>query len=258
MGQLVPCRPLCRARWSSCPPTARRPISSRALQNVRSTIPLSTVLVVDDQGSDGTADLAEQTGRQLGGIDVIRRPAKYGFASAYRSGFKWGLERGYEVIVGMDADLSHDATALPRLLGALDEGADVVVGSRYVAGGGTVNWPLGRRAMSRAGNWYAGICLRSGPADFTSAFRAYRAEVLRSVDFAALRAEGYGFLIELAYLLERSGAKFVEVPVQFINRVEGRSKMSLKIAAESFRVVTAMAFSERRRRRQGQASAERS
>jgi dolichol-phosphate mannosyltransferase len=220
---------------------------ARALHGVRTTIPLCTVLVVDDDGSDGTADLAERTGRQLGNIHVIRRPAKYGFASAYRIGFSWGLERGYQVIVGMDADLSHDPTALPRLLGALDDGADVAVGSRYVRGGSTVNWPMGRRALSRAGNWYAGVCLRSGLSDLTSAFRAYRADVLRSVDFAALRAEGYGFLIQLVHCLERSGVKFAEIPVQFINRVEGRSKMSPKMAVESFRVVTAMALSERRR-----------
>ena len=136
----------------------------------------------------------------------------------------------YDVLVGMDADLSHDATALPRLLGALSAGADVVVGSRYVPGGSTVNWPLGRRALSRWGNWYAAHALGSGVADLTSAFRAYRAAALRTVDFGALRAEGYGFLIELAYQLERSGAKFAEVPVQFINRAEGRSKMSPKIA----------------------------
>ena len=219
----------------------------RALQNVRSTIRTSPVLVVDDDGADGTADLAEQTGWQLGGIEVIRRPAKYGFASAYRSGFNWGLERQYEILVGMDADLSHEATALPRLLGVLDEGADVAVGSRNVPGGSRVNWPVGRRALSRAGNWYARSC-----------FRAYRAGALRSVDFADLRSEGYGLLIELAHSLERSGVKFVEVPVQLINRVEGRSKMSAKMVIESFRVVTAMAISERWRRPPGQASAERS
>ncbi|HXW82233.1 MAG TPA: glycosyltransferase [Acidimicrobiales bacterium] len=227
---------------------------ARALRGVRTTIPLSAVLVVDDDGADGTADLAEETGRQLGHVHVIRRPAKYGFASAYRFGFNWALERGYEVIVGMDADLSHDTTALPRLMAALDEGAEVAVGSRYVRGGSTVDWPLGRRVLSRAGNWYAGVCLRSGLSDLTSAFRAYRADVLRTVDLAALRAEGYGFLIELAHLLERSGVKFAEVPVQFINRVEGRSKMSPKMAAESLRVVTAMGLSERRPPRRARAA----
>ena len=144
---------------------------------------------------------------------MVRRPGKAGLASAYRAGFSWGLERGYEVLVGMDADLSHDATALPRLLGALSEGADVVVGSRYVPGGSTVDWPLGRRALSRCGNWYAAHVLGSGVADLTSAFRAYRATTLSTVDFDALKAQGYGWLIELAYQLERSGAKFAEFPV---------------------------------------------
>jgi dolichol-phosphate mannosyltransferase len=218
------------------------------LRRVRTNVVSSSVLVVDDDGGDGTADRAERAGRELGRVEVLRRPGKAGLASAYRAGFVWGLERGYEVLVGMDADLSHDATALPRILAALSEGADVVVGSRYVSGGSTVNWPVGRRALSRAGNWYAAHALGSGVADLTSAFRAYRATALATVDFGALKAEGYGWLIELAYQLERSGAKFAEVPVQFINRAEGRSKMSPKIAVESLRVVTLLALSGRRHR----------
>jgi dolichol-phosphate mannosyltransferase len=221
----------------------------RALRQVRTSVSSAHVLVVDDEGGDGTADLAEQAGRALGRVDVLRRPGKAGLASAYRAGFCWGLQRGYDVLVGMDADLSHDATALPRLLGALSDGADVVVGSRYVPGGSTVDWPLGRRVLSRWGNWYAAHALASSVADLTSAFRAYRASALRAVDFEALRAEGYGFLIELAYQLERSGASFAEVPVQFINRAEGRSKMSPKIAVESLRVVTLLAWSARRHRK---------
>jgi len=223
----------------------------RVLRRVRTTVSSSSVLVVDDDGGDGTADLAEGVGRELGGVDVLRRPGKGGLASAYRDGFSWGLERGYDVLVGMDADLSHDATALPRILAALSDGADVVVGSRYVPGGSTVDWPVGRRALSRVGNWYAAHALNSSVADLTSAFRAYRAKTLRTVDFGALKAEGYGWLIELAYQLERSGAKFAEVPVQFINRAEGRSKMSPKIAVESLRVVTLLALSARRERRGG-------
>jgi dolichol-phosphate mannosyltransferase len=233
-------------------PTYREAANIRpALQAVRTSVVSSSVLVVDDDGGDGTGDLAEEVGRDLGRVAVLRRPGKAGLASAYRAGFSWGLERGYEVLVGMDADLSHDATALPRLLRALSEGADVVVGSRYVPGGSTVNWPLGRRALSRSGNWYAAHVLGSGVADLTSAFRAYRATTLSTVDFGSLKAEGYGWLIELAYQLERSGAKFAEVPVQFINRAEGRSKMSPKIAVESLRVVTLLALSERRHRGPG-------
>lgn len=220
----------------------------RALQRVRHCLPASTVLVVDDEGHDGTADLAEVEGRRLGGVTVMRRPRKGGLAGAYRAGFSWGLDAGYDVLVGMDADLSHDATALPRLLAVISEGVDVVVGSRYVPGGSTVDWPLGRRVLSRWGNWYAKRALGSSVADLTSAFRAYRSDALRQVDLGSLRAEGYGFLMELAYRLEQAGAKFAEVPVQFINRAEGRSKMSPRIAAESLRVVSALALSERVRR----------
>jgi dolichol-phosphate mannosyltransferase len=223
----------------------------RAIERVRTTVASASVLVVDDDGGDGTAAVAEQVGRELGRVEVLRRPGKAGLASAYQAGFSWGLQRGYDVLVGMDADLSHDATALPRLLAALSAGADVAVGSRYVPGGSTVNWPLGRRALSRWGNWYAAHALGSSVSDLTSAFRAYRAATLRTVDFGALRAEGYGFLIELAHQLEGTGAKFAEVPVQFINRAEGRSKMSPKIAVESLRVVTLLAWSGRRHRRRG-------
>jgi dolichol-phosphate mannosyltransferase len=226
----------------------------QVLRDVRSSEPSSTVLVVDDEGSDGTADLAEQTGWEIGGVEVLRQPRKGGLARAYRAGFAWGLDRGYGVLVGMDADLSHDPIALPRLLEAIAHGADVAIGSRYVQGGSTTNWPLSRRALSRAGNWYASTCLVSKISDLTSAFRAYRAEALRTIDFDHLRADGYGFLIEMAYLLEKSGVQFVEVPVNFINRAEGRSKMSAKIAVESFRVVTLMALSARRGIKSGLAS----
>lgn len=220
----------------------------QALERVRRSVQTSTVLVVDDDGGDGTADLAEQAGRELGQVEVLRRAAKAGLANAYSSGFAWGLERGYKVLVGMDADLSHDATALPRLLAALNGGADVAVGSRYIPGGSTVNWPVGRRVLSQWGNWYARRCLQSGITDLTSAFRAYRADALERVDFSALRSEGYGFLIELAHVLERMGAVFTEVPVHFVNRSEGRSKLSTRIAIESFRVVTNLAWRERRGR----------
>ncbi|HTW09871.1 MAG TPA: polyprenol monophosphomannose synthase [Acidimicrobiales bacterium] len=223
----------------------------QAIERVRRSVPGAAILVVDDDGGDGTAELAQEAGRRLGAVEVLRRPGKAGLASAYRSGLTWALDHGFDVIVGMDADLSHDATALPRLLSVLAEGADVVVGSRYVRGGSSVAWPLGRRALSRWGNWYAAHLLGSHVGDLTSAFRVYRASVLRGVDFGAIRAGGYGFLIELAYMLERSGARFAEVPVQFINRVAGRSKMSLRIALESLRVVTAMGLTARWERWRG-------
>lgn len=217
-----------------------------ALARVRKALPMATLLVVDDDGGDGTAEVAMQAGEALGGVEVLAQPRKAGLANAYRRGFSWGLEHAYDVLVGMDADLSHDATALPRLLGALAEGADVAVGSRYIPGGSTVNWPVSRRLLSHWGNWYAARCLGTRISDLTSAFRAYRAEALKGVDFSSVRSRGYGFVIELAYLLERNGAVFAEIPVQFVNRVEGRSKMSARIAVESLRVVTALAVARSR------------
>jgi len=214
-----------------------------SLLAVRSALPEASVLVVDDDGGDGTADLAQEAGKAMGNIRVLRRPGKSGLASAYKQGFFWGIDRGWRVLVGMDADLSHDAQALPGMLKALQEGADVAIGSRYVTGGRVINWPLARRALSRWGNWYAGHALHTRVSDLTSAFRAYRAEALGAINFEMLRADGYGFLIELAYSLERAGAKVAEVPITFVNRCAGKSKMSPKIAFESFWVVTTLGLS---------------
>jgi dolichol-phosphate mannosyltransferase len=214
------------------------------LRAIRRAVGSATVLVVDDDGGDGTADLAEATGRTLGGVEVLRRGAKQGLASAYVAGLQWGLARGFDVLIGMDADLSHDATALPRLLQAVADGADVAVGSRYVPGGSTVNWPWSRRLLSRGGNWYASHALRTGVKDMTSAFRAYRAEALRAVDLGGLRAEGYGFLLELIHRLRQSRAEIVEVPIVFADRFRGNSKMSPVIAIEAFVTVTEIAITE--------------
>jgi dolichol-phosphate mannosyltransferase len=216
-----------------------------ALVGIRRAVGSATVVVVDDDGGDGTADVAEQVGGELGSVVVLRRSGKQGFASAYVLGFEWGLAQGFGVMVGMDADLSHDATALPRLLQAVADGADVAVGSRYVPGGSTVNWPWGRRVLSRVGNWYASRLLGTGVADMTSAFRAYRAEVLGDVLSGGFRSEGYGFLLEVLDRLCRGGATVVEVPIVFADRVRGNSKMSLVIAVEAFRTVTWLAWRER-------------
>ncbi len=220
-----------------------------ALAGIRRELHDATVLVVDDDGGDSTADVAESVGKELGAVEVLRRSGKQGLARAYLAGFVWGLERGHDVLIGMDADLSHDATALPRLVQAIADGADVAVGSRYVPGGSTVNWSLGRRLLSRGGNWYASHALATGVSDMTSAFRAYRAEALRSVDLHALRAEGYGFLLELIHRLRQNGETIVEVPIVFADRVRGNSKMSPAIALEAFRIVSQIAIRERPHRR---------
>jgi dolichol-phosphate mannosyltransferase len=208
------------------------------LTRLRAAVPDADVLVVDDNSPDGTGDLAEQAAEELGRIEVLHRPAKSGLGVAYRAGFAVGLERGYEVLVQIDADLSHDPAALPTLLRTLDEGADLVIGSRYVPGGSVPHWPFHRRALSRYGNSYTSFALRTGVKDATAGYRAYRADMLRRVRYDTTRAVGYGFQIELAYRVSRAGGRIVEVPIIFTDRVRGHSKMSPKIAAEELLLVT--------------------
>lgn len=208
------------------------------LPRVRATVPDADVVVVDDASPDGTADLAERIGRELGRITVVRRRGPRGFGAAVRAGFAWSLDRDYEAVVGMDADLSHDPAALPSLLAALEGGADLVVGSRYVPGGAIPSWPAHRRALSRWGNRYATAVLRLPLSDATSGYRAYRASTLRAVDLARVRANGYGFLVEMAYRIARSGGALAEVPIVFVDRQRDGSKMSGRIVVEAMTLVT--------------------
>ena len=208
------------------------------LRRVRAAVPDAHVLVVDDASPDGTGDLAEAVARELGGISVLRRPAPTGLGSAYRDGFRWGLERGYDVLVEMDADLSHDPAVLPVLLRTVDDGADLVIGSRYVPGGVSADWSLARRAISRIGCRYAQLMLGLPTRDATSGYRAYRAAALRSVDLDTVRANGYGFQVEMAYRVLRVGGAIEEVPIEFRDRTAGTSKMSLKIVVEALVLVT--------------------
>jgi dolichol-phosphate mannosyltransferase len=214
----------------------------RILSSVRTALPDSGVVVVDDGSPDGTASLAEKAATDLGGVDVLRRSAKAGLGSAYRAGFKWGLERGFEAFVEMDSDFSHDPASLPRLVAPLDKGFDLSVGSRYVPGGEIPNWSVGRRLISRGGNIYADVLLGLGVKDSTSGFRAYTAEILRKIGLGAVRAEGYGFQIEMVRQVLEHGGRVVEVPIRFVDRVEGSSKMSTSIVAEAFVLVTWWAF----------------
>jgi dolichol-phosphate mannosyltransferase len=218
------------------------------LTKLRASVPDADVLVVDDNSPDGTGDLAEQAAKELGQIEVLHRPGKSGLGVAYRAGFAWGLERGYQVLVQIDADLSHDPAVLPTLLTALDEGADLVIGSRYVPGGSVPHWPMHRRALSRYGNWYTSFALRTGVKDATAGYRAYRAEMLQKVRYDTTRAVGYGFQIELAYRVWRAGGRIVEVPITFTDRTRGHSKMSAKIAAEELLLVTWWGIRDRVRR----------
>ena len=212
------------------------------LRRIRAALPDATVLVVDDGSPDGTADRAELLGKELDKIEVMRRSEKSGLGSAYRAGFRWGLDRGFDACIEMDADLSHEPEALPSLVAPLAEGLEVVIGSRYVPGGVIPNWTRHRRLLSRGGNLYASALLGLGVADATAGFRAYSAPLLRRIDLDQVKAEGYGFQIEMTYAAKRSGASILEVPIRFVDRVEGESKMSMSIVVEALGLVTLWGF----------------
>ena len=210
----------------------------RILRAVRKSVPDADVLVVDDSSPDGTADLARGLGEELGSVDVLVRPEKNGLGPAYRAGFAWGLERGYDAFVEMDSDFSHDPFELPSLVAALDAGADVVIGSRYVPGGKIPDWTLSRRMISRFGNLYAKWMLDLGVEDSTSGFRIYSSRALKVIDLDDVSASGYGFQIEMTYRARRARAVISEVPICFVDRVDGESKMSSSVVTEAFGLVT--------------------
>jgi dolichol-phosphate mannosyltransferase len=225
---------------------------AEVLGRVRSALPAAHVLVVDDASPDGTADLAEKLGAELGQVEVLRRPGKSGLGSAYRAGFAHGLAQGFDVLVEMDADLSHDPADLPRLVAAVEHlGVDLAIGSRYVPGGEIPNWPLHRRELSRWGNRYAAVMLGLAVNDATAGFRAYRAETLRRIDLASVVADGYGFQIEMTYRVVQLHGSIVEVPISFVDRVHGTSKMNRRIITEAMTLVTWWAVRDRVLDRQG-------
>ena len=211
---------------------------TEVITRVRAAVPEADILVVDDNSPDGTADLARATGAEVGQVDVLVREKKDGLGNAYRHGFRVGMDRGYDVLVQMDADLSHDPAALPSLLGALDGGAEAVIGSRYVPGGSVPHWPWYRRALSKWGNRYACFVLGMTVHDATAGFRAYRVDALKAIDVFTTRANGYGFQIETAYRVSRSGRRLAEVPIIFTDRVRGVSKMSFSVMSEELLLVT--------------------
>ncbi len=220
-----------------------------AIGRARLAVPDIAVLVVDDNSPDGTADLVESMSAELGDeggpVELLRRPGKDGLGSAYRAGFAWGMAQGYEVMVEMDADLSHDPAALPSLLAAVQEGADLAVGSRYVPGGSIPDWAWHRKALSRWGNRYASFMLRLSVADATAGYRAYRTSLLERLDLPTIRADGYGFQIEMTYRSAGLGARIVEVPIAFTDRTKGTSKMSSRIIVEALGLVTWWGLTDR-------------
>ena len=212
------------------------------LAAVRRSLPDADVLVVDDNSPDGTASIVEEAASELGQIKLLRRPGKQGLGSAYRNGFAIALDEGYDVVVSMDVDFSHDPAVLPEMLALIDAGADAVIGSRYVPGGATSDWPVHRRLLSRWGNRYTSLVLGLQVRDCTSGFRAYRAGALATIAPETTTAEGYAFLTELVRRLVRAGFRVMETPIVFADRRLGQSKMSSRIVIESMLLVTRWGF----------------
>jgi len=207
------------------------------LDRVRAVVPSADVLVVDDSSPDGTADVAAARSAADPGIHLLVRPGKGGLGAAYVAGFGWGLKRGYEVFVEMDADGSHPPEQLPRLLAALGW-ADLVIGSRYVAGGSVVNWPRHRLALSRGGNLYTRVAVRLPVADATAGYRAYRRHTLEAVGLEQVESQGYCFQVDMTRRTAQAGLRIVEVPITFEERSVGESKMSADIVREALWRVT--------------------
>lgn len=214
---------------------------------VRSAVPGADLLVVDDNSPDGTGDLADKLAAEDSHIQVLHRAGKAGLGAAYIAGFRWALERGYGALVEMDADGSHRPEELPRLLDAL-AGADLVLGSRYVPGGRVLNWAKSRELLSRAGNTYARVMLGIKLKDATGGYRAYRAQALRSIALDEVQSQGYCFQIDLARRVIQAGLGVAEVPITFVEREHGASKMSRAIVLEALWRVTVWGLTSPRRR----------
>ena len=191
------------------------------------------VLVIDDNSPDGTGELADRLAAELGYVDVLHRQSKEGLGPAYLAGFRRALEGDAELVLEMDCDFSHDPDYVPRLIAAVEEGADLALGSRYVPGGGVRNWGLLRRFISAGGSLYARIVLSVKVRDLTGGFKCYRRAVLETIDLDAVDSKGYAFQIETTYRALRAGFKVVEVPITFADREVGGSKMSKAIVAEA-------------------------
>jgi dolichol-phosphate mannosyltransferase len=191
------------------------------------------VLVIDDNSPDGTGELADRLAQELGYVDVLHRDSKEGLGPAYLAGFRRALASDAELVLEMDCDFSHDPAYVPRLIAAVEDGADLALGSRYVPGGGVRNWGLVRRLISAGGSAYARIILGVTIRDLTGGFKCYRRAVLEAIDLDAVESKGYAFQIETTYRALRAGFTVVEVPITFADREVGGSKMSKAIVAEA-------------------------
>jgi dolichol-phosphate mannosyltransferase len=205
------------------------------INSLLTELPQVNVLVVDDNSPDGTAQLVSEAGKSDARINLLSRIAKQGLGPAYLEGFAWAFSNGYDLIVEMDADGSHQAKDLASMLSA--DGADLVIGSRWVPGGAVLNWPWSRKLISRVGNIYARLMLRTRISDMTSGFRVYRAPFLKKLIAEPVSSQGYSFQVELAYRAEKLGV-VVEKPITFVERTSGKSKMTLAIVLEALTKVT--------------------
>ena len=203
------------------------------------------VLVVDDASPDGTAEIALAMRRVCNRVHVILREGGRGYGLASKEGLRWALDRGYRIACTIDGDLTHDPSAMPRLVACVDDGADAAIGSRFAPGGGyEPGFPLSRRMLTRSGNAYARLMMRARARDNTSGYRCYTADALRRVNLDSIRSDGYFFLIELICALRDRGARIDEVPIRYATRAKGVSKISIPLVAEAFGRVTALGFEE--------------
>jgi dolichol-phosphate mannosyltransferase len=214
------------------------------IERLRRAVPDADVLIADDNSPDGTGLLADDLATRDSHIHVLHRAGKEGLGKAYLAGFAWGLERGYDVLVEMDADGSHRPEELPRLLAQMPH-ADVVLGSRWVPGGSVVNWPASRRLLSQGGSLYTRMALGIPTRDATGGYRAYRASALASLDLATVESNGYCFQIDLLWRALQRGLVVREVPITFVEREAGTSKMSNRIVREALLNVTRWGASHR-------------
>jgi dolichol-phosphate mannosyltransferase len=209
----------------------------RIVSRTRGAVPAAHILIADDNSPDGTGQIADDLAASDSNIHVMHRAGKEGLGAAYLSGFAWAIDAGYDVIVEMDADGSHQPEQLPKLLAAL-RNADVVLGSRWISGGSVVNWPKHREFLSRGGNLYTRAMLGIPLHDATGGYRAFRADALRTLDLSNVESKGYCFQVDMAWRAVRSGLRVVEVPIEFIERELGDSKMNQKIVTEALWRVT--------------------
>jgi dolichol-phosphate mannosyltransferase len=215
-------------------------------ERVFAQLPAAHLLIVDDSSPDGTGELADEMSQRDARLQVLHRPGKLGLGTAYVAGFRYGLARDYDFFFEMDADFSHDPKYLPQMIARAHAGADVVLGSRYVSGGGTVNWGLGRKVISLGGSLYARTILGVKVRDLTGGFKCFRRRVLEAIDLDAVRSSGYAFQVEMTYRSLREGFVVEEIPIVFEDRRVGQSKMSRGIVLEGMWMVWRLRLGLRR------------